>query len=81
MQVVERRHQLQLVGHQQTVTEHVARHVADADHGDAVFLDVDAALAEVALHADPRALGGDAHFLVVIAGEPPEAKASPSQKP
>jgi hypothetical protein len=56
VQVVERRDQLQLVGHQQAVTEHVAGHVADADHGDAVFLHVDAALAEVALHADPRAL-------------------------
>ena len=68
MQVVERCDQLQLVGHQQAVTEHVTGHIADADHGDAVFLHVDAALTEVTLHTDPRALGGDAHFLVVVTG-------------
>ncbi|CRM91320.1 hypothetical protein [Pseudomonas sp. 22 E 5] len=68
MQVVEGRDQLQLVGHQQAVTEHVAGHIADADHRDAVFLHVDAALTEVTLHTHPRALGGDAHLLVVVTG-------------
>ena len=58
VQVVEGCDQLQLVRHQQAVTEHVTGHVADAHNGDAVFLDIDAALAEVALYADPRALGG-----------------------
>ena len=66
--VVERSDHLQLVRQQQAVAEHVAGHVADADHADLVLLHIDAALAEVALHADPAALGGDAHALVVVAG-------------
>eukprot|EP01137_Pigoraptor_chileana_P015904 Opistho-2@72305 len=41
--VVESRDQLQLVGHQQAVTEHVTGHVTHADHSDAVFLNIDAA--------------------------------------
>src|SRR5690606_1989002 len=54
VQVVERSDQLQLVGHQQAVTEHVTGHVADAHDRDAVFLDIDAAFAEVTLYAHPR---------------------------
>lgn len=68
MHVVEGGHQLQLVRHQQAVAEHVAGHVADADDADVVLLHVDAALAEVPLHADPGALGGNPHALVVVAG-------------
>ena len=66
MQVVEGCDQLQFVRHQQAVTEHVTGHIADAYHCDAVFLHVDAALTEVTLYTYPRALGGDAHFLVVV---------------
>ena len=38
---------------QHAVAEHVAAHVADADDGEGVGLDVDAELAEVALDATP----------------------------
>ena len=67
VQVIERRHQLDVLGQQHAVAEHVARHVADADHGEVLVLDVDADLAEMALDRFPGALGGDPHLLVVIA--------------
>ena len=53
---------------QHAVAEHVARHVADADAGEVLGLDVGAELAEMALHRFPGAAGGDAHLLVVVAG-------------
>ena len=65
--VVERRDQPGGLGAQQPVAEHVAAHVADADRGELLGLAVDPALAEVPLHRDPRAAGGDAHRLVVVA--------------
>ncbi|KAF1050668.1 MAG: hypothetical protein GAK43_02725 [Stenotrophomonas maltophilia] len=68
VQVVERRHQLQRLGHQQAIAEHVAGHIADADHRDLVLLHVDAAFTEVPLHRNPAATRGDAHALVVVAG-------------
>ena len=40
---------------QHAVAEHVAAHVADADDGEVLGLDVDAELAEVALDGHPRA--------------------------
>ncbi|MCY1168558.1 hypothetical protein D9M73_85560 [compost metagenome] len=67
MAVVERRDDLQRFAEQHAVAEHVARHVATADDADRLRLHVHAALGEVALDADPRALGGDAHRLMVIA--------------
>ena len=66
--VIERRHQPDLGRQQHAVAEHVARHVADADHPEGLALDVDVHLAEVALHALPGAARGDAHLLVVVAG-------------
>ena len=52
---------------QHAVAEHVARHVADADDGEVVAVGIDAEVAEVAAHRLPRAAGGDAHLLVVVA--------------
>ncbi len=65
--MVERGDQQRVLGAEQAVAEDVARHVADADAGEVLGLTVDAALAEVALHRDPGATGGDAHRLVVVA--------------
>ena len=52
---------------QHGVAEHVARHVADADHGERRRLDVGVHLAEMALHRLPGAARGDPHLLVVVA--------------
>ena len=49
------------------VAEHVARHVADADHRERRRLDVDVHLAEVPLHRLPGAARRDPHLLVVVA--------------
>ncbi len=68
VQVVERADQLDVPRQQHAVAEHVARHVADADDGEVLGLDVDAHLAEMALDRFPRAARGDAHLLVVVAG-------------
>ena len=65
--VVERRDQLDLVGQEHAVAEHVARHVAAADDGDRLGLHVHPALGEVALDGDPGALRRDPHRLVVVA--------------
>ena len=65
--VVEGRDQAGRLRAQQAVAEHVSAHVADPDTGEALGLGVDAALPEVSLHRDPRASGGDAHGLVVVA--------------
>ena len=65
--MVERGDQPHVRREQQAVAEDVARHVADPDDGDRLRLRVDAHLAEVALHRLPRAAGGDAHPLVVVA--------------
>ena len=54
-------------GQQHAVAEHVAAHVADADHGEVLGLGVDAHLAEVPLDRFPRTFGGDAHRFVVVA--------------
>ena len=51
---------------QHAVAEHVAGHVADADHGEILRLRVAAQRAEVPLDRLPRALRGDAHALVVV---------------
>ena len=64
--VVEGRDELDLARQQHAVAEYVARHVADADHGERFFLGVDAHFAEVAFDRFPRAARGDAHLLVVI---------------
>ena len=53
---------------QQSVAEHVARHVADADHREAAGLDIAAELAKMPLDELPGAARGDPHRLVVIAG-------------
>ena len=66
--MVEGRHQLDRLGVQEAVPEHVAGHVADADGGEGVGARVEADLAEVAVHRRPRAARGDALALVVVAG-------------
>ena len=66
--VVERREQPDVPRQQHAVAEHVAGHVADADHGEVLCLRVMPERAEVALHRLPRAARGDAHLLVVVAG-------------
>ena len=52
---------------QHAVAEHVAAHVADADAGERLFLDVAAQHFEVVLDAFPGAARGDAFLLVVVA--------------
>ena len=66
--MVEGGDQLDVLGQQHAIAEHVARHVAHADDREGRRLDVAAELAEVALHRLPGAAGGDAHLLVVVAG-------------
>ena len=68
--VVERGLQAGEPRQQHAVAEHVARHVATADDGEGLGLDVLAHLAEVPLHGLPRPAGGDAHHLVVVAHRP-----------
>jgi hypothetical protein len=67
MAVVERGNQPDVFREQHPVAEHVAGHVADADDGEVVAIGVHAEVAEVPLHRLPRAAGGDAHCLVVVA--------------
>ena len=65
--VIECGEQSDVLAEQHAVTEHVAAHVADADDGEVFGLGVDAHLAEVSFDGLPRAPGGDAHRLVVVA--------------
>ena len=66
--MVERGDELDRALAQHAVAEHVARHVADAGHGERRLADIDVELAEMTLHRFPGAARGDAHFLVVVAG-------------
>ena len=66
MAMIERRHQFQRLRQQHPVAEHIARHVAAADHADRIGLHVHAPFGEMPLDRDPGALGGDTHRLVVI---------------
>ena len=63
MQMVESADQLDVPGQQHAVAEHIARHVADADHREGLGLDILADLAEVALDRLPGTTGGDAMTL------------------
>src|SRR5688500_4200414 len=65
--VVEGGDELDRLGQQHAVAEYVAGHVADSGDADRLGLDVQSGLAEMALHRDPGAAGGDAHRLVVVA--------------
>ncbi len=66
--MVERRQQARLLGQQHAVAEHVARHVADADAGEGLDLDIAAVeFAKMALDRFPGAPRGDRHLLVVVA--------------
>ncbi len=67
MPVIEGRNQLDRLGQQHPVAEHIARHVAAADYLDRIGLDVDVHLAEMPLDRNPGAPRGDAHRLVVVA--------------
>ncbi len=70
-----------VLGEQHAVAEHVTGHVTDADDGEALGLGVDAQLPEVPLHGLPGAPRAVMPiFLWSYPAEPPEAKASPSQK-
>ena len=69
--MVERADQLHVRRAQHAVAEHVARHVADPDHGELGGVGVDAHRAEVRAHRDPRAARRDAHLLVVVARRAP----------
>ncbi len=66
--MVEGRDELEVLRQEHAVSEHVARHVADADGGDGLGLHIAAELAEVPLHALPGALRRDPERLVVVAG-------------
>ena len=66
MHVVERCQQLNVLGQQHAVPEHVARHIADANAGKILRLDIDAHFTEVPLDGFPGTACGDAHLLVVI---------------
>ena len=70
MAVVERRHHPGHGRQEHAVAEDVAGHVADSDNGERLRHHVATHLAEVALDALPRALGGDAERLVVVPGGP-----------
>ena len=65
--MVERGDQVDVLGEQHPVAEHVPGHVPHAHHGERLGLGVHAELEEVALHGLPRTAGGDAHGLVVVA--------------
>ena len=65
--VVERGEERDLPALQQAVAEHVARHVADADHREGLRLHVDAQVSEVVLHRHPGAARGDRQLLVIVA--------------
>ena len=72
MQMIEGRQHLEVTRQQHAVAEHVAGHVADADHGDIVAgLDVLAHFPEMAFDRLPGTARGDAHFLVIVAGGAP----------
>ncbi len=67
MAVIEGADQADVLGQQHAVAEHVAGHIADADHGEVLLLAVTAQCTEVALDRLPRTTRGDAHALVVVA--------------
>jgi len=58
--------QLDVLGQQHAVAEHVPAHVADADDGEGFSLGIDAQLSEMPFNRLPRTLGGDPHLFVVI---------------
>ena len=67
MPMVERGDQPRLFGQQHAIAEDIARHVAHADTGERVELNIPAHFAEMALDGFPGAFRGDAHLLVVVA--------------
>ena len=72
--MIERRHEPQVRRQQHAVAEDVARHVADADHGEFVGVDVLADHTCVSAHALPRTTRRDPHLLVVVAVAPPRGE-------
>ena len=64
--VVEGSHQPGFVRAQQAVAEHVSGHIPNANGGEFIGRRVDPQFPEVPLHRHPGALGGDAHFLVIV---------------
>src|SRR5947209_2546195 len=59
MPMIESAQQSEVSRHQHAVAEHVARHIADSDHGDLAVLDIAPELAEMALDELPGAAGGN----------------------
>ena len=72
--MVECGNQLDRFGQQHAVAKHIAGHIPAARNADAVFLDVNSLLKEMALDADPSAARGNAHRLVVISVGPTACK-------
>ena len=65
--MIERGDQLERLGQEHAVAEHVARHVAAPCNPHRLGLHIQPEFEEMAPHRQPCALGGDAHRLVVIA--------------
>ena len=65
--VIEGREQAYLARQQQTVAEHIARHVAHAGHADRRRVQVMPEFIEMPLDGFPGALGRDAELLVIVA--------------
>ena len=66
--VIERGKQPDRVFTQHPVAEHVTGHVADSNHGERRFADIDVHFAEMPLHRLPGTACSDAHGFVVVAG-------------
>ena len=64
--MVEGGHQPDVLTEQHPVAEHIAAHVADADHREVLRLGIEIELAEVPLDRLPCSPGRDAHRLVVV---------------
>ena len=79
--VVESGDQTDAVALEHPVAEHVARHVAHPDDPQRLALSVHPEGTKMPAHRHPRSSGRYRQCFVVITVLPPEAKASPSQKP
>ncbi len=74
MHVVKGRDQLDLLGQQHAVAEHVTGHITNAHHRERLALDIAAHFPEMPLHPFPGAARGNAHGLVVVASRTTRGK-------
>ena len=65
--MIERRDELQVRGAQQSIAEHIATHIANADHDEFIALGISAERRGMTPHALPRTACRDRHHLVVVA--------------